>query len=63
MPDAAKRITPAKARDYLAAAREAGFDPQRAIITPAGGIELIFADGATMPLSPLDEWRARKGHD
>ncbi|MEM6956145.1 MAG: hypothetical protein AAF645_10670 [Myxococcota bacterium] len=54
-----KRVTPAKLRDYAAAAREAGLDPREVRVEPDGTLRLIFAR-ETAPAEALDDWLARR---
>jgi len=55
------RLSPAKARDYLRAAREASFEPHEAVIAPDGSVRLIFgAEEATSAADAvLAEWKKR----
>lgn len=53
-------ISPAKARDYVRAVRDAGHDPREIRFEPDGTIRLIFGGEAGSPAAPLDEWMAKR---
>lgn len=57
----ADHLTPAKLRDHLVAAREAGFDPRRALLRPDGTFELVFVDSGPDGGSPLRAWASAHG--
>lgn len=54
-----QRVSPAKLRDYAAAALAAGLKPHEARVEPDGTLRLIFA-GETAPAKALDDWLASR---
>lgn len=56
----ARRMSPAKVRDYVAAVRNGGMEPVRVVVKPDGSMELFSAEPAGAPPSALDDWLARR---
>lgn len=59
MADKSVRMSPAKFRDYLAAAAEAGLETHKARVLKDGTLEIDFTRDERAE-APLDEWLANR---